>query len=154
LKAWRDAIRQEVTEWVDHIKTASDVGAKLSAALFNKETEIIRQQMAKAPKLAPVRTILLNSCPSQMRLFTDDARISKAMEAADKHRPFAPKSSFNRSQGFKSRGTGKVTSAYAPACKQLLTKRPKLPRLPSRSRETPKGVFFTGREVAAQPAIE
>jgi hypothetical protein len=105
-----------VTEWVTHITTASDVGAK-SAALFIKETEIIRQQMAKAPKLALVRTILLNSCPSQTRLFTDDARISKAMEAADKHRLFAPKSSFNRSLGFKSRGAGKVTSAYAPARK-------------------------------------
>jgi hypothetical protein len=63
LKAWRDDIRQEVADWVDHIKTASDVGAKLSAALFNKETENIRQQMARAPKLAPVHTILLNSCP-------------------------------------------------------------------------------------------
>jgi hypothetical protein len=64
LKAWRDDIRQEVTDWVDHIKTASDVGAKLSAALFNKETENICQKMAKAPKLAPVCTILLNSCLS------------------------------------------------------------------------------------------
>jgi hypothetical protein len=38
LKAWRDDIRHEVADWVDHIKTASDMGAKLSAALFNKET--------------------------------------------------------------------------------------------------------------------
>jgi hypothetical protein len=91
LKAWRDDIRQEVTDWVDHIKTASDVGAKLSTALFNKEMENIRQQMAKAPELAPVRTILLNSCPSLTHLFTDNARITKAIEAADKHRPFAPK---------------------------------------------------------------
>jgi hypothetical protein len=44
LKAWRDDIRQEVTNWVNHIKIASDVGAKLSAALFNKETENIRQK--------------------------------------------------------------------------------------------------------------
>jgi hypothetical protein len=70
LKAWRDNICCEVADLVDHVKTRSDMGAKLSAALFNKETEIIRQQMAKAPELAPARTILLNSCPSQTRLFT------------------------------------------------------------------------------------
>jgi hypothetical protein len=64
LKAWRDDIRHEVADWVDDVKTRSDVGAKLSAALFNKETDVICQQMAKAPKLAPTRTILLNSCPT------------------------------------------------------------------------------------------
>jgi hypothetical protein len=71
------------------------VGAKLSAALFNKETDVIRQQMAKAPKLAPARTILLHGSPTLTRLFSDDARVTKAMEAADKHRPYALKSSYN-----------------------------------------------------------
>jgi hypothetical protein len=84
LKVWRDDIRQEVTDWVAHIKVASDVGAKLSAALFNKETENIRQQLAKYAEVAPARTILLNSGPSQMHLFSDNKRIAKAMEAADK----------------------------------------------------------------------
>jgi hypothetical protein len=65
LKAWRDDIRHKVADWVDHVKTRSGVGAKLSTALFNKETDIIRQQMAKAPKLAHAHTILLNRCPSQ-----------------------------------------------------------------------------------------
>jgi hypothetical protein len=106
-----------VANWVDHVKTRSDVGTKLPTALFNKETEIIRQQMARAPKQAPARTILLNSCPSQMRLFTDDARITKAMEAADKHRPFAPKSSYSTGRGYKPRGAGAVTSTYAHAHK-------------------------------------
>jgi hypothetical protein len=39
LHAWRDDNRQEVTSWNTHIKIASDVDAKLSADIFNKETE-------------------------------------------------------------------------------------------------------------------
>jgi hypothetical protein len=54
----------EVANWLDHVKTKSDVGAKLFAALFNKETDFIRQQIAKAPELAPARTIMLHSCPT------------------------------------------------------------------------------------------
>jgi hypothetical protein len=105
-----------VKKWLTG-STASDVGAKLSTALFNKETENIRQQMARTHELAPARTILLNSCPSQTRLFTDNARITKAMEAADKHRPFAPKSSDSSGRSFNPRGAGKVTSKYAPVLK-------------------------------------
>jgi hypothetical protein len=97
-----------VANWVDHIKTTSNVGAKLSSALFNEETEITCQQMARAPELAPVRTILLYTCPSQTRLFTDDARITKA---------FASKSSYRSGRGFNPRGAGKVMSNYAPARK-------------------------------------
>jgi hypothetical protein len=109
LKTWRDDICREVADCVDHVKTRSDVGAKLSAALFNKETDVIHQQMTKAFELAPARTILLNSCPTQMRLFSDDARITKAMEAADKYRPYASKSSYNSGRGYKPRGAGAVT---------------------------------------------
>jgi hypothetical protein len=139
LKAWRDDIRQEVTDWVTHIKITSDVGAKLSAALFNKEKENIHQKMAKSAELAPARTILLNSGPSQTHLFTDDARIPKAMEAADKHRPYAPKPTFNRSRGFKPRGAGKVTSVYAPACKTTPYWKPKAAKSPVKKSENPKG---------------
>jgi hypothetical protein len=139
LWAWRDDIRQEVTDWVAHIKIASDVGAKLSAALFNKETETICQQLAKSAELAPARTILLNSGPSQTRLFSDDKRIVKAMEAADKQRPYSPKSTFNRSRGFK----------------RLLTRsrRPPSLQLP-RNWETLKAVLFPGREEVVQDMIE
>jgi hypothetical protein len=56
LKAWRDDIRREAAEWLDHVKIRSDVGVKLSAALFNKETDI-RQQMTKALELAPACTV-------------------------------------------------------------------------------------------------
>jgi hypothetical protein len=63
LHAWRDDIRQEVTSWNTHIKIASDVGAKLSAGIFNKEMEAIRQQLARSAKLPPARTILLNRSP-------------------------------------------------------------------------------------------
>jgi hypothetical protein len=139
LKAWRDDIRQEVADWGDHIKTASDVGAKLSAALFNKETENIRQQMARAPKLAPACTILLNSCPSQTRLFTDDARITKAMEAADKHRPFGPKSSYRSGRDLNSRGAGMVTSKYAPAHKTTPYRKHKAAKSPIKKSGNPKG---------------
>jgi hypothetical protein len=136
-KAWRDNIRQEVADWVNHIKTASDVGSKLSAALFNKETEIIRKQMARAPKLAPARTILLNSCPSHTRLFTDDVRITKAMEVADKHRPFAPKSSYR--SGFNSRGAGKVMLKYAPVRKPTPYRKHKAAKSSIKKSENPKG---------------
>jgi hypothetical protein len=63
-------------------KIASDVGAKLYTGIFNKETEAIRQQLARSAKLAPARTILLNSSPSQTLLLKDDKKIAKAMEAA------------------------------------------------------------------------
>jgi hypothetical protein len=69
LKAWRDGIRHEADKWLDHVKIRSDMGAKLSAALFNKETDVIRQQMAKAPEPAPARIILLHSSPTLTHLF-------------------------------------------------------------------------------------
>jgi hypothetical protein len=139
LKAWRDDICHEVADWVDHVKTVSDVGAKLSAALFNRETEIIRQQMARAPKLAPACTILLNSCPSQTRLFTDNARITKAMEAADKHWPFAPKSSYKSGRSYKPREAGNVMSTYTPARKMTHYQKPKAAKSPAKKSGNPKG---------------
>jgi hypothetical protein len=109
------------------------MGAKLFAALFTKETDFICQQMAKAPELAPARTILLNSCPSQTRLFTDDARITKAMEAADKHRPCAPKSSYNSGRRYKPRGAGAVMSTYArQARKPTQHRKPKAAKSPAK----------------------
>jgi hypothetical protein len=154
LKAWRDDIRREVVNWVYHVKTRSDVGAKLSAALFNKETYVIRQQMAKAPELALACTILLNGCPTQSRLFSDDAMVTKAMEAADNHRPYAPKSSYNSGRGYKPRGAGAVMSTYAQT--------DSAPKAQGRQvslqevGETPKAfrITTTRSEVAAQPAIE
>jgi hypothetical protein len=71
------------------------------------------QQLAKSAELAPVTTFLLNSSPSQTLFFSDDKKIAKAMEATDRHRSYAPKPTFNRSSGFKSKGPGKVTSTYA-----------------------------------------
>jgi hypothetical protein len=140
LKAWRDDVSQEVTDWVNHIKVASDVGAKLSAALFNKEMETIRQQLAKSTELAPARTILLNSGPSQMCLLSDDKRIAKAMEATDKQRPYAPKPTFNRSCGFKPRGAGMVTSAYSPAGRMTPYQKPKAAKSPVPKKSgNPKG---------------
>jgi hypothetical protein len=105
LKAWRDDIRAETDKWLDHVKVRSDVGAKLSAALFN----FIHQQLAKTLQLAPARSILLHSSRTLTRFFSDDARVTKAMEAADKHRPYAPKF-YNSSQGYKPRGADAVTS--------------------------------------------
>jgi hypothetical protein len=49
LKAWRDDIRAEVDKWLAHVQVRSDVGAKLSAALLNKETDLICQELAKTP---------------------------------------------------------------------------------------------------------
>jgi hypothetical protein len=85
LKAWRDDIRVEVDKWLAHVQVRSDVGAKLSAALFNKETDFIRQELAKTSQLTPARSILLHSSPTLMRLFSDEARVIKAVEAAEKH---------------------------------------------------------------------
>jgi hypothetical protein len=134
-----------VTDWVAHIKIASDVSAKLSAALFNKEIETIHQQFAKSVELAPAHTVLLNSGPSQMRLFSDNKRIAKATEAAVKQWPYTPKPTFNRSCGFKPRGAGTVTSAYAPARKTTPYQKPKAAKSP-----VPK----KRREAAVQDAIE
>jgi hypothetical protein len=66
------------------------MGAKLSAALLSKETDFI-------PQLTPACSILLHSSPTLTCLFSDDARVIRAMEAADKHRPYGPKSSYNSS---------------------------------------------------------
>jgi hypothetical protein len=116
------------------------MGAKLSTALFNKETETIRQQLAKSAELAPALTILLNSGPSQTRLFSDDKRIAKAVEATDKHLPYAPKPTFNRSCGFKPRGASKVTWAYAAARKTTPYQKPKAAKSPVPKKSgNPKG---------------
>jgi hypothetical protein len=83
--------------------------------------------MAKSAELAPAHTILLNSGPSQTRIFTNDAKIAKAMEAADKHRPYTPKPTFNRSRGFK------------PASKMTPYRKPKAAKSPVKKSENPKG---------------
>jgi hypothetical protein len=62
LKLWREDIRQDVAAWKSQIKNASDVGAKMAAGIFNKETVAIRQLMTKSYKLMPINNILLN-CP-------------------------------------------------------------------------------------------
>jgi hypothetical protein len=143
LKAWRDGIRQDVLAWNSHIKIASDVGAKLAAGIFNKETEAIRQQLAKSVELRPISNILLNSSPSQMLLFSDDKKIAKGMEAAERHRPFPPKSTFPRSNSSKSRGGGKVTSTYAHARKSTPYQKPKSIQSPEAKKSgNPKGRPF------------
>jgi hypothetical protein len=97
-------IRQDVAAWKSQIKNASVVGAKMAAGIFNKETESIRQLMAKSSDLSPINSILLTCPPSQMLLFPDsDKKNAKAMEAADRHRPYPLKSTFTRSIGHKSR---------------------------------------------------
>jgi hypothetical protein len=151
LKAWRDDIRREVAYWLDHVKTRSDVGAKLSAALYSKETDVICQQMAKFPELAPARTILLNSCPTQ---------------TPGSPRPWRPLTSTGLT--LLSPPTT-VVEATSPGKRVLWrqhiritqvnwlsTKSPRPTSLPPRSRETPKTVRITSTrsEAAAQPAIE
>jgi hypothetical protein len=94
-------IRQDVAAWKSQIKNASDEGAKMAAGIFNKETESIRQLMAKSSDLSPINSILL-PFPPQTLLFSDsDKKIAKAMEAADRHWPYPPKSTFTRSSGHK-----------------------------------------------------
>jgi hypothetical protein len=110
LKAWRDSICLEAKKWLHHIQVRLDVGAKLSAALFNKETHFMCQELAKTPRLAPAKSILHHSSTTMTHLFSDNARVIKAMDAADKHRPFAPKSSYNRSRSDKSWGADAVTT--------------------------------------------
>jgi hypothetical protein len=115
LKSWREDVCQDVSAWKSQIKNASDVGAKMAAGIFNKETETIRQLMAKSYDLSPINNILLNSPPTETLLFSDDNKIAKAMEAADRHRPYPPKSTLSRSSGPKSKGGGKVTSRSSHA---------------------------------------
>jgi hypothetical protein len=129
LKAWRE--------------NALDVGAKLAAGIFKKETEAIRQLMAKSFDLSPI-DILLNSPPTEM-LFSDDKKIAKAMEAADRHRPYP-----SRSSGPKSRGGGKVTSTSSYARRPTPYQKPVQFSLPSLiSRETRKAALFVTRREAA-----
>jgi hypothetical protein len=100
LKSWSEDVRQDVAAWKSQIKNASDVGAKMAASIFNKKTEAIRQLMAKSYNFLPINSILLNCPPTQKLLFSNsDKKIVKAMEAADRHRPFSPKSTFSRSSG-------------------------------------------------------
>jgi hypothetical protein len=73
LKAWRDSIRVKAKEWLHQVR--SDMGAKLSAALFSKETHFICQELAKTPRLAPAKSILLRSSPTTTHLFSDNARV-------------------------------------------------------------------------------
>jgi hypothetical protein len=91
MKAWRDSVCAKSKEWLHHIQIRSDVGAKLAAALFRKETQFIRQEVAKAPRLAPAKSILLCSAPTVTHLFSDNEKVRKSMEAAEKHCPYTPK---------------------------------------------------------------
>jgi hypothetical protein len=111
LKAWRDSIRLKAKEWLQHVQVRSDVRAKLLAALFSKEKQFICQELAKAPRLATA--ILLHSPSTMTHLFLDNARVLKAMDAADKHRPLVPKSSYNSSRSVKPWGAGAVTTTFA-----------------------------------------
>jgi hypothetical protein len=61
MKAWRDEIRAKSKEWLGHIQIRSDMGSKLAAALFQKETQFMRNEVAKAPRLAPAKSVLLCS---------------------------------------------------------------------------------------------
>jgi hypothetical protein len=116
------------------------VGAKLSAALFNKETDFIRQQLAKTPRLTPAHSILLHSSPTLTRLFSDDARVIKAMEVADKRRPYAPKSSYNSRRGYKPRGAGAETSTYVhQERKPNQRQKAKAAKSPAKKSGNPKG---------------
>jgi hypothetical protein len=125
LKAWREDVHQDVAAWNSQIKNAWDVSTKLAAGIFNKETEAICQLMAKLYDLSSINNILLNSPPSETLLFSDDKKIAKAMEAADRHRPYPPKSTFPRGSGPKLRGGGKVTLTSAHAWRPTPYQKPK-----------------------------
>jgi hypothetical protein len=136
LKAWRDDICAEADKWLAHVQVRSDVGAKLSAALFNKETDFIRQQLAKTPQLTPARSILLHSSPTLTRLFLDDARVIKA------RRPLTstPKSPYNSSRGYKPRGAGAVTSTSThQGQKPNQRQKAKAAKSPAKKLGNPKG---------------
>jgi hypothetical protein len=117
MKAWRDSVHAKSKEWLHHhIQIRSDVGAKLAAALFCKGTQFIRQEVAKAPRLVPAKSILLRSAPTATHLFSDNEKVRKAMEAAEKHRPytpkpFVPKTPYYGSGSSKSWGTGAAKTA-------------------------------------------
>jgi hypothetical protein len=76
--------------------------------------------MAKSFDLLYINIILLNSPLSKTLLFSDDKKIAKAMEAAERHRPYPPKSTFPRSSGPKSMRGGKVTSTSVHARRPTL----------------------------------
>jgi hypothetical protein len=44
MKAWRDEVRAKSKEWLGHIQIRSDMGPKLAAALFQKETQFMRMR--------------------------------------------------------------------------------------------------------------
>jgi hypothetical protein len=69
MKAWRDSILAKSKEWLHHIQIQSDVGAKLAAAFFSKETQFIRQEVAKTPRLVPAKSILVRSMPMATPVF-------------------------------------------------------------------------------------
>jgi hypothetical protein len=140
LKAWRDSIRMKAKEWLHHVQVHSDVGAKLLAALFSKETQFICQELAKAPRLALAKSILLRSSPTTTHLFSDNARVIKAIDAADKHRPFVPKSSYNCSRSIKPWGAGTVTMTSAhQGQKPYQRQKAKAAKYPSKKAGNPKG---------------
>jgi hypothetical protein len=94
------------------------MGAKLAAALFQKETQFMKNEVAKAPRLAPAKSILLRSAPTATHLFSDNKKVRKAMEAAEKHRhfssrPYVPKTPYFSSGSGKSWGTGAAKTASA-----------------------------------------
>jgi hypothetical protein len=145
MKAWRDRICAKAKVWLHHIR--SDVGAKLAVALFSRETQFIRQEVAKAPRLAPVKSILLRSAPTATHLFSDNNKVRKAMESADKHRPSVPKPPYHGSNSNKPWGLGNGR-CKDDICRSSATRR-RPPSTLSRRRETPKAVRFHVRSESA-----
>jgi hypothetical protein len=84
-------MRAKSKEWLGHIQIRSDMGVKLAAALFRKETQFMKQEVVKAPRLAPAKSILLYSAPMATHLFSDNEKVRKAMESAEKHCPYIPR---------------------------------------------------------------
>jgi hypothetical protein len=118
MKAWRNNVRAKSKEWLGHIQIRSDMRVKLAAALFRKETQFMRQEVAKAPRLALAKSILLRNMPTATHLFSDNKKVRKAMEAAEKHRPYTPrpyvpKTPYYGSGSSKSWGTGAEKTASA-----------------------------------------
>jgi hypothetical protein len=78
----------------------------------------MRQEVAKAPRLAPAKSIPLRSAPTATHLFSDNKKVRKAMQAAEKHcpfttRPYVPKTPYFGSGSSKSWGTGAARTASA-----------------------------------------
>jgi hypothetical protein len=109
---------KRVSLWRHHVEDRAEVGAKLAAGLFNRESDIMRNLMVKSSDLAAAKDLLLSQGLTEEHLFRNMAGVTKALKEAKlqgKRFPYQPNNFKRRDKNWPARAG---TPAAMPAARQ------------------------------------